>query len=111
MSPRPRRASTTRRRPAARTCRSCASARRLIEAGSYCARCKPRPADPGRIRGRRNQARRARLSVLQGGRCAHCGAIEALELHHREHDPTNDDPANLTMLCRRCHRIAGGLSR
>ncbi len=91
--------------------RRCITCRRLLAAGSYCARCQPRPADPGRIRGRRNQKRRARLTAAQGGRCGRCGAIEPLELHHVDHNPANDAPANLIMLCRRCHRLAGGLSR
>jgi 5-methylcytosine-specific restriction endonuclease McrA len=90
--------------------RRCITCRALIDRGSYCPACQPRPPDSGRIRGRRNQRRRALLTALQGGRCAHCGRIEPLELHHRDHDPANDDPANHEMLCRRCHRIAGGLS-
>ena len=91
--------------------RRCLTCRRLIDAGSYCPACQPRPTDPGRIRGRRNQERRARLTALQGGRCARCGATGPLELHHFDHDHANDDPANHVMLCRRCHRLAGGLSR
>ena len=89
----------------------CLGCRQLIDSGSCCPACQPRPADPGRIRGRRNQQRRARLTAAQGGRCARCGAVEPLELHHRDHDPANDDPANHEMLCRRCDRLAGGLSR
>jgi 5-methylcytosine-specific restriction endonuclease McrA len=91
--------------------RRCIGCRRLLDAGSYCPACRPRPADPGRIRGRRNQERRARLTAAQGGRCAVCGRVDPLELHHRDHDPANDAPANLVMLCRRCHRLAGGLPR
>jgi 5-methylcytosine-specific restriction endonuclease McrA len=90
----------------------CITCRKLIDRGSYCPAHLPRPADPGRLRGRRNQERRARLIAQQSGRCGHCSAAGMpLELHHRDHDPANDDPANLIMLCRRCHRIAGGLSR
>jgi hypothetical protein len=86
--------------------RRCITCRRLIDAGSYCPTCKPRPADPGRIRGRRNQEGRARLTAAQGGRCARCGTLAPLELHHLDHDPAIERPWNLIMLCRRCHRIA-----
>ena len=91
--------------------RRCIGCRRLLDAGLLLPSCQPRPADPGRVRGRRNQERRARLTAAQGGRCGQCGAIAPLELHHLDHDPANDDPANHVMLCRRCHRLAGGLSR
>jgi hypothetical protein len=91
--------------------RRCITCRRLIDRGSYCPACLPRPADPGRIRGRRDQERRARLIEAQGGRCGRCGGGGALELHHRDHDPANDNPANHVMPCRRCHRLVGGLSR
>jgi HNH endonuclease len=92
--------------------RRCLKCRRLIDSGSYCPQHLPCPADPGRLRGRRNQQRRARLIAQQGGRCGHRGtAGEPLELHHIDHDPANDAPGNTVMLCRRCHRLAGGLSR
>ena len=92
--------------------RRCLTCRRLIDRGSYCPAHVPRPADPGRIRGRRNQERRGQLIEAQAGRCGHCGtAGVALELHHLDHNPANDAPSNHVMLCQRCHRIAGGLSR
>ena len=72
--------------------------RRLIDAGSHCPSCQPRPADPGRLRGRRNQARRARLTAAQGGRCAYGGiAGVPLERHHLDHNHANDDPADEVM--------------
>jgi hypothetical protein len=91
--------------------RRCLTCRRLIDRGSCCPTCLPRPADPGRIPGRRNQKRCARLIAAQGGRCAQCGEPGPLELHHIDHEPANDDPVNHVMLCRRCHRITGGLPR
>jgi len=30
-------------------------------------------------------------------------AVPALEVHHRDGNPANDDPANLESLCRPCH--------
>ena len=65
----------------------------LLDAGSYCPSCQPGPRIPGASRGRRNQQRRARLIAAQGGRCARRGR-GPLELHHLDHDPANDDPAN-----------------
>jgi len=40
-----------------------------------------------------------------GYRCQRCGGAGRLELHHRHHvaDGGVDDPANLEVLCRRCH--------
>ena len=49
--------------------------------------------------------RRLRREVLDrdGWRCQRCGLPGALEVHHRDHDPTNNDRANLTTYCRPCH--------
>jgi 5-methylcytosine-specific restriction endonuclease McrA len=38
-----------------------------------------------------------------GYRCIICGSVHGLHVHHRDHDPTNDDPANLVTLCNYCH--------
>jgi len=35
--------------------------------------------------------------------CRLCAAKEAVEVHHIDHDPTNNTLANLITLCRRCH--------
>jgi 5-methylcytosine-specific restriction endonuclease McrA len=88
--------------------RRCLRCRALIATGSYCQQHKPRPASPGRITGRRWQAIRARALAAAGYRCAACGAAEvALEVHHRDHDPANNAPANLRVLCKPCHARAG----
>jgi 5-methylcytosine-specific restriction endonuclease McrA len=89
---------------ALRPCLRCGA---LIPAGSYCRHHKPRPASPGRVTGRRLQKRRTALIAAQGGRCAYCGAQGALQLHHRDHNHLNDDPANWVMICARCHGKAG----
>ena len=49
--------------------------------------------------------RRLRLVVLRRDRwtCAGCGRHAPLEVHHVDGDPSHNDPANLTTLCRRCH--------
>ena len=36
-------------------------------------------------------------------RCERCGDGPPLELHHRDHDRRNNDPANLEALCPGCH--------
>ena len=60
---------------------------------------RPRP------RNRTREYQRLRRAILdrQGWRCGECGRAGRLELHHRDHDRTNDDPANLIGLCRPCH--------
>ena len=37
--------------------------------------------------------------------CGECGA-ERAERHHIDHNPVNNDPANIAILCRRCHMAA-----
>ena len=48
---------------------------------------------------------RLRRKVLQrdGYRCQKCDRAGRLEVHHLDHDWTNDDPANLAAWCRSCH--------
>lgn len=38
--------------------------------------------------------------------CEQCGTSKRLEIHHRDGDATNNEPANLQVLCLRCHRAA-----
>jgi len=35
--------------------------------------------------------------------CVICKSDAYLHIHHRDQDPTNDDPENLVTLCDRCH--------
>lgn len=35
--------------------------------------------------------------------CEQCGAPENLDVHHKDRDHTNDDPANLATYCESCH--------
>ena len=48
---------------------------------------------------------RLRVEVLARDkyRCTICSRAGRLEVHHVDHDPTNDDLSNLTTLCRSCH--------
>jgi hypothetical protein len=36
------------------------------------------------------------------GPCGTCGAVES-ESHHIDRDPTNNEPANIAILCHPCH--------
>lgn len=43
---------------------------------------------------------------LYGDRCTQCGYgtfPEILQVHHKDHDPRNQDPDNLDLLCPNCH--------
>ena len=46
---------------------------------------------------------RLRLFEAAGWRCARCCRPGALELHHVDHDRTNNTDDNLEVLCRSCH--------
>ncbi|MFY9586683.1 MAG: HNH endonuclease signature motif containing protein [Actinomycetota bacterium] len=35
--------------------------------------------------------------------CAECGASQRLHVHHRDRDPSNNEPTNLETLCASCH--------
>lgn len=54
----------------------------------------------------RGRGRRA----VQIEQCARCAATNSranrLEVHHRDRDPYNNEPANLEVVCRRCHNKA-----
>lgn len=42
--------------------------------------------------------------------CERCGA-EAVDRHHRDGNPLNNDPGNVASLCRRCHMELDGRLR
>ena len=48
---------------------------------------------------------RLRRAILDrdGWQCQRCGMYGRLEVHHRDGDPSNNTPDNLTTYCRRCH--------
>lgn len=39
------------------------------------------------------------------GRCEVCRAAYALIRHHRDHNPLNNDPSNIAILCHYCHMV------
>ena len=41
--------------------------------------------------------------LVPAGPCNRCGKPRARDVHHRDHDHRNNDPANLERLCRSCH--------
>jgi 5-methylcytosine-specific restriction endonuclease McrA len=87
--------------------RPCLRCKNLIPKGSYCASCRPRPADPGRLRGAAGVKLRERVRWIYGHRCQHCGAVGVpLEVHHIDHNAANNTLRNLTVLCRPCHARA-----
>lgn len=46
----------------------------------------------------RNQSKKQRRTA-----CEHCGATSRLHVHHRDSNPLNNAPSNLTTLCAPCH--------
>jgi 5-methylcytosine-specific restriction endonuclease McrA len=57
-------------------------------------------------RGYGHQWKKIRLTVLAnyGGICANCKSAWAVCVHHKDHDPHNNNEANLTPLCIKCHQ-------
>ena len=50
------------------------------------------------------QAARGRAQrLLAAARCARCGSTRHVDVHHRDRNVFNNDPANLEPLCRKCH--------
>lgn len=40
--------------------------------------------------------------------CEDCEVAPPLDRHHKDGDSSNNDPANVAFLCRRCHMAADG---
>lgn len=64
---------------------------------------------------------RLRILADRGYRCERCGDADAaamgnqspsqlLQVHHRDRNKHNNDPANLEVLCRRCHCTEHGIA-
>jgi hypothetical protein len=51
-----------------------------------------------KARGRKQAQRSIAVTV-----CEECGTTRDLTRHHRDEDPTNNDPVNVQTLCRSCH--------
>ena len=74
--------------------------------GSYCSKCKPRPRQPDRLRGRKWMNIRRRIMARANGICEGCGNALAEQVHHVNGDLQDNHPANLRALCRSCHARA-----
>lgn len=43
---------------------------------------------------------------MRTGKCSLCDAVgDNLHIHHKDHNPLNNDPSNLIELCSTCHRV------
>ena len=90
--------------------RPCIGCRRLIPSGSYCPSCKAErfPSSPDRLRGGAWMKRRRLILNAYEWRCAACDAmLVPLEIHHLNHDHTDNRWENTVPLCRPCHARAG----
>jgi hypothetical protein len=58
---------------------------------------------------RGKKGRRRNLSGFKFGTCDRCGFVpehpQQLDIHHRDGNRLNNDPANLQTLCANCHRL------
>ena len=87
-------------------------------AWSFCTVCRTRiPSGQSRCSKHRTRSpssrnamssrwvRETRPAALEraGHRCEHCGAVDQLEVHHRDMDPSNNVAENLIVLCDSCH--------
>lgn len=50
-----------------------------------------------------NSGRKAAQKMYPATRCERCGGTRILQRHHRDRDPTNNQPANVEILCLGCH--------
>ena len=57
----------------------------------------------GRIKRMSAKNSRRQSVKLRQECCERCGDVKMLAVHHRDSNPTNNDPANLMTLCARCH--------
>jgi len=55
------------------------------------------------IRVLNEQTSRARSAKFAKTECEQCGGNEYLQVHHKDHDPLNNDIRNLITLCMSCH--------
>lgn len=56
-------------------------------------------------------AARRQAIIARDGQCQTCGDTKRLCVHHIDHDPTNNDSANLITLCYPCHERWHGRKR
>jgi hypothetical protein len=52
--------------------------------------------------------RRARKLFPELADCEMCNAAPAVDRHHKDNNPCNNEPSNIARLCRKCHMIVDG---
>ncbi len=50
----------------------------------------------------RKQAQRL-YPIAEDDVCDHCGLTVTLQRHHKDHNPMNNAPENIALLCVKCH--------
>jgi len=70
----------------------------------YPGRSEPRSVHKHNSKGRYQ----ARMRYAELGTCEVCGLVPAVERHHKDGDPHNNERGNVVLLCRRCHRTLDG---
>lgn len=50
-----------------------------------------------------NTHRKRARQIMPRETCEECGTTERLHVHHIDRTPSNNDPANLSVLCTSCH--------
>lgn len=59
--------------------------------------------------GKSNTGRRAAqraVPIFEDDKCDRCLATRRLQRHHKDENPENNAPANIEILCQRCHKEA-----
>lgn len=56
------------------------------------------------VNGVKARGRKGARKITPRVACARCGRRDRLEVHHKDENPTNNNPANLEVLCLWCHR-------
>ena len=51
----------------------------------------------------RQTAQRINELILQKNKCEVCGSKNNLDVHHKDENPSNNNPSNLLVVCRSCH--------
>ena len=82
---------------------------------------KPEPRVKNYVRGEKHpfwkgdatsdKVKRRRVAnrpIPDGTSCERCKTAAAVDRHHKDSDPGNNDPGNIAFLCRRCHQAVDG---